>query len=408
MLTEKLKTNDEHSNHEIPFSRNTIIEMVLNDGTITQDEITLYKGFSQMLMSIFHFEFHKQLEELKDFYAPFNPDVPDNAPINNDDNNEYNVFSKDITSVIIDANYNALSDEDINKALEAESLFPVSAEVDFSKFEECKLFYQGQSRSKAKIATVIPFYEKEIEVEFFDRIILMIKVKDCIDQKKTKSSTSHLEPGKIYLKYFRNIPKLDLEMIFPDIKPKMKLIHKLQIWVTLFSGVAIALKEFVYAPFIAMSSPSPFDGGISVGVLAVLIALFGYASTTYEKYQKITITLMSAISQSLYFKDVGNNEAVLTSLVDSAEEEEVKEALLAYYFLWKSSTPLQAIEIDQAIENWMLKKHNTEIDFEITDGLAKLDKLGILILTDDKYTVPSLGETMKKLDQTWDNYFVYT
>ena len=91
-----------------------------------------------------------------------------------------------------------------------------------------------------------------------------------------------------------------------------------------------------------------------------------------------------------------------------AEEEEVKEALLAYYFLWKSSTPLQAIEIDQAIENWMLKKHNTEIDFEITDGLAKLDKLGILIQTDDKYTVPSLSQTMKKLDQIWDNYFVYT
>ena len=116
---------------------------------------------------------------------------------------------------------------------------------------------------------------------------------------------------------------------------------------------------------------------------------------------------MSEISQSLYFKGIGNNEAVLTALVDMAEEEEVKEALLAYYFLWKSSTPLQAIEIDQAIEHWMLKKHNTEMNFDITDGLAKLYKLGILIPTDEKYAVPSLGQTMKKLDHIWDNYFVY-
>ena len=37
------------------------------------------------------------------------------------------------------------------------------------------------------------------------------------------------------------------------------------------------------------------------------------------------MSLLSEIAQSLYFKDIGNNEAVLTALVDAAEEEEGKE-----------------------------------------------------------------------------------
>ena len=42
---------------------------------------------------------------------------------------------------------------------------------------------------------------------------------------------------------------------------------------------------------------------------------------------------MKALADSLYFKNLDNNAGVFHHLVDAAEEEEFKEAVLAYYFL---------------------------------------------------------------------------
>ena len=40
--------------------------------------------------------------------------------------------------------------------------------------------------------------------------------------------------------------------------------------------------------------------------------------------------------QKLYYLTLANNASVLTRLIDSAEDEEYKEAMLAYYFLWRA------------------------------------------------------------------------
>ena len=39
--------------------------------------------------------------------------------------------------------------------------------------------------------------------------------------------------------------------------------------------------------------------------------------------------------RSLYYQTLANNASVLTRLVDTAEDEEYKETLLAYFFLWR-------------------------------------------------------------------------
>ena len=64
-------------------------------------------------------------------------------------------------------------------------------------------------------------------------------------------------------------------------------------------------------------------------------------------------------------------------VLDEAEESEIKESLLAYYFLLAEGQPMTAQDIDRAIEAWLASKWQCRLDFEIDDALAKLLKLGL-------------------------------
>jgi hypothetical protein len=65
-------------------------------------------------------------------------------------------------------------------------------------------------------------------------------------------------------------------------------------------------------------------------------------------------------------------------LLDSAEEEEVKEAVLAYHFLRTAERRLTAVELNRRIEDWFARRWETDLDFEVNDGVGKLRRLQLV------------------------------
>jgi hypothetical protein len=129
---------------------------------------------------------------------------------------------------------------------------------------------------------------------------------------------------------------------------------------------------------------------------------------TFLGYKNIVQSFLGKIAQSLYFKDKGNNQGVFSMLIDSAEEQECKEAMMSYYFLLNSNQKINEKELDNLIEEWMEKEHNTKIDFEVDDALNKLKKLGLFQCDENGIiSVLSLDEALIKMDFIWDNYFDY-
>ena len=409
MTYEHLLKADHGPHQAIPFTRGEIIQFLKEDGKILPEESELFNKFSNILNSIYHFEFHSKLEKIKNNYKHFNPDQTLKDRANPIDKAQFDECLQDIEKLLIGANYVPVSDNDIRTALSNESIFPASLEVNFDDFSIYRLFYQGEARGASKIKRRIPFLKKIVRFEYFNHVILLFRVKTISELDPGHKLSEGLIPGKFYLKYFRNIPKLDLEMIFPDPKPKMKLSHKFQIGIPLGSGLVIMLKEFVYDAYITKGSGSAFDEGIGVVVFGMLFALFGYAYQTYDQYTITKLNMLKEISQGLYFKDIGNNDSVITSLIDSAEEEESKEALLAYYFLLTAPAPLTAQGLDKIIEEWLKLKSRKNINFQINESLNKLKKLGILKVDNaGSFGVLNIKDALHQLDQTWDTYFNYS
>jgi hypothetical protein len=113
------------------------------------------------------------------------------------------------------------------------------------------------------------------------------------------------------------------------------------------------------------------------------------------------------LSDSLYFKNLGNNSGAFYSLLNSSEEEELKETILAYTFLNRSGNPLTAEELDSQIESWFKTKLNSDLDFDVEDALFKLKNIGLGFESDGKWRVIPLDKALIRIDEIWDGIFEY-
>ena len=158
----------------------------------------------------------------------------------------------------------------------------------------------------------------------------------------------------------------------------------------------------------AREEPVELNQGQLVALGAGLMAFGGFLVRQFTKFKNRKIQFMKALSENLYFRNLDNDAGVFHHLLDAAEEEEVKEAVLAYHFLRTAERPLTAAELDRRIEDWFVRRWEAVFDFEVDDGVGKLRRLRLV--DDDgagRLTAVSLDEAKRRLDQTWDELFTY-
>jgi hypothetical protein len=234
-------------------------------------------------------------------------------------------------------------------------------------------------------------------------------------KKKTSLDKMLIDPGSIVLKIFKRVPKNDLETIFPNAVPMMSKTDKLLLWVPGLVGGVSLLSAKVIPALIKMqeayqsgeaidllnSKTSLNQGLIALGILGA------YLFRQYNNFVNKKIKYSKMLSDSLYFKNLGNNSGAFYSLLNSSEEEVLKETILAYSFLNRSKTPLTEVELDHQIESWFKTKHNTDLDFDVKEALQKLKNAGIGSETNGKWKVIPLDEALIRIDEIWDGVFEY-
>jgi hypothetical protein len=141
--------------------------------------------------------------------------------------------------------------------------------------------------------------------------------------------------------------------------------------------------------------------------LTGLAALGGLIMRQRLKYERLSLKYQKQISEHFYFRNVSNNAGIFDYVVGSAEEQECKEAFLAYYFLLTADEAPAEAALDRQIERWLNETFQVHVDFEVHDALGKLDRLGLLRRNGEKLSVPPPEQALAVLDRIWDNYFEY-
>ncbi len=430
----------------IPYRRSDLIDLCICDGQLSVDEQATFREFCNILSAYYHFQFHSYLETIKYNFEPFNPDSITKV-IHQPDPMELQQMEEKLIVAVIEvlerANYIPLSQESLQRAFKVKSLIDLKTDIDFNEFEQLVCYYRGDDIQTIKIKRW--FWHKEIQLDILQQIFVLLRFKDTtyFEDKNVDIKTLKFIPGKAYIYYYQNVPKPDLEFLFPNIKASMTWKDRLLLLVpAIGAAIPLLLKVapqilLIIGAIAFLTLGQPLDiaalradeesvkdlAPLLLAILSLLIALGGFTFQQYTKYQSKKIKFQKEVTDTLFFRNIASNISALSTLIDFAEEEETKEILLVYYHLLTSDRPLTPEELDDRIEQWMDEKLGTQIDFDIQGPLNNLAKIrGNFIQADHlvkdqpllsfdnqhRCRLLPLNQAKQVIDYVWDNAFSFS
>lgn len=388
--------------HFIPIRVSDLVEFLVtgagakqnNIAPLAPNEASLFREFAKRLELHFHSELLPKLQQIKDAYAPFDPDADTQIIKVHDNESRAQDLDKlfDRTrQLLAKANYREIPRLEVMQLLEGQSHWGLQLDVAWDVFERIEVFYRGD---RVKIASYRPwwklFLKEEVVVPEFQRLVLLIKLKP---HRRLGKGT---DTDSVLLKMFKSLPKPDIDMVLPGTKIKLTKWDMGMIFSPLISGFAI-LAYKILADVIGFQDIFALGVGVALSwSLAAAFAGWGYKSWISYSNRKTQYSLK--LTQSLYFQNIDNNAGVFFRLLDEAEEQEIREALLAYYHLWKNPlVGLDAEALDDLVEKDLENRLGIKVDFEIHDALEKLVRLNLVRQENGRlYAIP-LSEAVDRL-----------
>ena len=402
--------------HYIPFNKEFLLEQQIAPFIENPEKVDAFKKLFDIIEHYFHYEAFNLNRNLKLNYALFDPDLSQKEREGFVGKSDFSVFKETLLTVLEQGNYTRINQETLDKAFNDSDLIGLNLSIDFNAFQDFELYVRGHHKSKEKVKKYF-FWKREIEIEHYDRVMIYLHYNDThfLKKKKVKLGKMPIEPGSVVLKIFKRVPKNDLETVFPNAIPRMSLKDKLLLWVPgIFGGISLLSAKVIPALInmydayqtgetidLLNSKTSLNQGLIALGILSA------YCFRQYNNFVNKKIRYSKMLSDSLYFKNIGNNSGAFYSLLNSSEEEVLKETILAYTFLYKSENLLTADELDSQIESWFKTTLQTDLDFDVKNALLKLKNIGLGTETNGKWEVIPLDQALVKIDELWDNVFEY-
>ncbi|MEM7468479.1 MAG: TMEM143 family protein [Pseudomonadota bacterium] len=423
--------------NNIPCSRSDLLARLSASSRLNNTDQRHFREFGELLSALIHFQAHQQYERMKSNLALVDgheqPQSGNNAP---SPEHVANRLIDDFSEILTRANYFPIDEQEIHEALNKTSLIPVRTAVNFADFKLVRFFYRNKSPASVQIKKF--FRQKELLVDTYDRMVVLLTTANTVEHQSSRNATSQvdeLEPNRVYLNLYKNIPHGDLELLFPNIKISMTLKDKLLLVVPAVGaavpmalkilpslGLLVGLIAFVVfgyeltGTFKVDPENQKATYALFTAVLSIGLALGGFAAQQYLKYKSKRLSFLKKVADTLFFKTLDVGKGVISSVVDAAEEEQCKEILMTYFLLSCASSPINEQELDSAAEAWLSNEFDTNVDFKVGKALEEITTLtetsddpGLIIRhEDDTYSVCDLVTAKERLDKIWDNAFPYS
>jgi len=406
----------------IPVTRFALLDRLTSPTSWPAGQAQQARRFFRYLDHWRRQQYNAQMNELEETYEPFSPDsdllmtrafTPD----------EREVMQRRVvdgmTRILTQANYVRIDHNDVEQILTRESAYGLDLQVDLNVFEEVLLYYRGASSKRDLRRRWQKFYLREqFDIPLFQRLFLLFKLKSFdkrVREEMQAQKLSRREAEKIikrerqgippavkenciYMKLFKNIPRSDLEMVFPNTRVQFRFFDKLRLGAT--AGGGLGLGAFGAAGKIALLATNP------IAAAGALVGLGGIAFRQAVNFMNQKQRYMVVMAQNLYFHAMADNRGVMLKLGARAAEEDIKEEMLLYCVLTKERARRQDIpDIDAAIEQYLAASFGVSVDFDISDALERLIADGLVVEQPDGRleTMPP-KDAAAHIDRKWDAF----
>jgi hypothetical protein len=369
----------------IPLSKPELLARLFDRAKLSEADRLKFESFAQILSAVIHHEYHYRLEKLKQAYWQFDPDggsLSSTRTPSAERDSACNSLFAEIVSLFDRANYRRLTRTELDEALDSMSEVGVRLDVELAAFQRLEVFVRGDTTARRTRRYLKHFYrQSEIDVPTYDRLVV------AFHPHESRRMGEQAKSEHVYLKMFKNIPKMDLEMLLPGTRVRMSLLDQGRIILPAVSGVALTVYKILQG--------------------ALVLAFAGYLRTK-DKHQLY-------LTRSLYFQNLDNNQGVLFRVLDEAEDQDFREAMLAYFLLWQrqfqtdaddSAKAISLEALDAEAEQFVRTTTNCDVDFEIHDALTKLQRWQLVKKqSDDRWQAKPLEAAIAQLDERWDEAY---
>ena len=389
----------------LPIRPGDLTRLLIAQPDLSPGERDLLGKLGALLGAVFHTELYARLRDLKELYSPLDPDsdyvkLPHHSrPLTAQSDEE---FLPPFEATLDRANYRRLDIGVIEQAVQAPNELGLTYVPDFTLFEHIRVYVRGYTQIARVFRSPKTRYRKRtMLLDAYQRLIIALKFRDGVELGPFVRS------DVIYLRMFKDVPHVDMEMHLPEqgTRVKMRWVDKAQIASPLAMGFSTMTFKLLGVWSAVLGNPLVLAPLMIAPISAGVNSFFGFQRTKSKH--------LSSMIRNLYYLTMANNGSVLTRLIDSAEEEEYKETMLAYYFLWRKCGEPEAAswtpkQLDRHVEAFLKEISGVEINFEIGDALRKLFRLGLAARdTAGRLHAVPIEDALVALDRMWDNTFRY-
>lgn len=402
----------------IAVHRTDIVEALLKNGALADEAAReKFRRICEILAAILHYDYFALLERLRHDYYYFAPDVAPHAAMDRElIDRAYADLLQSLDQVLTDANFVELPHDDIADAHAQRTLLRVEVKAPLDDFREVRFYRRGRHSEQFEPREWFGLRRRKIEAEVYDDVVLVVatKLPAAIGSKRELRALVRrkIRPGSVLLKYFRNVAASDLKALFPNVRVVMSSADKLMLGIpALAGGIPILLNLyatitvlFVVIGFYLGASAAVEDKDMKTALAALsgLVALGAFIVRQWVKYQRQSLRYRAELTDNVYFRNVNNNAGIFDYLIGAAEEQECKEATLAYYFLLAAPTPPGPAELEARIETWLRESFGVGLAFKVGEALKRLERVGLLKRDGERLSVLPLDDALTALRGVWE------
>ena len=403
----------------IPVRKEDLFSTLVEQGDLADPaERELFWRFARTLRMICHYEYSDTLDRLRDDYYYFNPEIAGHAAADRaKSEHAYDDLIRSLDKVLKDANFEELPHEDV--VAHRKRTVPVEVKAEHDDFREVRFYKRGQRAEQFEVTEWFGLRRRKVEIEVFGDIVLVVAIKTQAEIGSRHElrilERRKIIPGSVLLKYFRNIACGDLYALFPNARVVMSNFDKAFLGVpAIAGGIPILVKLYATISVLFLVVGIYFGGSGSVAdadmktalaALMGIVALGGFAVRQWLKYQHKTLKHHMDLTENIYFRNVNNNAGIFDYLIATAEDQETKEAALAYHFIRKAEVAPTATEVAGRVETWLAKTFVVNVNFKIANALETLNRFGLVRREGEWLFVPPLEPAIAQLHQVWNNFF---
>ncbi len=317
--------------HFIPCRQAELVELLCAEPGLTSGQCEAIRRLAERLSATLHFEYHAQLTALKSDYSAFDPDAETVSPFPPSDTErreQLDDLFRRFSWLLERANFTRLPQEALAEALAGHSHWGLNLEVDFEVFDRLEIYYRGETveqRERRGLSTL--FKVRQEDVPAYQRLVVILKLRANLRTRGV------VDTEDVHVKLFKDIPRMDLEMLLPGTRVKMSLVDRTKIVLPTLSGLSLTAWKLVSGA-VAVATGGMYNG---LALLGLVGGSIGYGLRSFHGYLQTKQRYQLSLTESLYYQNLDNNAGVLMRLLDEAEEQENREALLAWFFLWRSA-----------------------------------------------------------------------